>query len=104
MIVVTIWASGNSLIPSHYYLLNTLMKRCSIAFLFLSFAVTNLFGQVQGDSLAAALSKDRVLTFYEKAMEGTHHLYNGSEYFGYESLNDEHPYFITSERILAQEW
>ena len=37
------------------------------------------------------------MTYYERALEGIHHLYNGSEYVAYEPLEDEHPYFETDE-------
>ncbi len=39
---------------------------------------------------------------YEQAMEGTHHLYNGSEYVEYQPLDEEHPYFLTDEWIEGE--
>ena len=46
-------------------------------------------------------SKERVLALYEKVMEGTHHLYNGSEYMAYEPLDEEHPYYLSENWILS---
>lgn len=34
---------------------------------------------------------------YDRAMEGNLHVYNGSEYIPYRSLQDEHPFFLTDE-------
>lgn len=73
----------------------TRMKLC--LFSLLAFAFAELSGQINTDSLAIAQSKNRALSLYEKTMEGTHHLYNGSEYFDYESIGDEHPYFLTDD-------
>jgi hypothetical protein len=73
------------------------MKPFLIILLLLSTIFISVSAQEKVDSIAILRSKDRILTRYEKAMEGTHHLYNGSEYFEYEPIDDEHPYFLTEE-------
>lgn len=73
------------------------MKPCLIVLLAIFIALTKLPAQEKYDSISIQQSKDRITSRYEKVMEGTHHLYNGSEYFDYEPIDNEHPYFLTEE-------
>jgi hypothetical protein len=73
------------------------MKPFLISMLAIFIAFLELSAQEKYDSISTRQSKDRIISLYESAMEGTHHLYNGSEYFDYEPIGDEHPYFLTEE-------
>jgi hypothetical protein len=64
-------------------------------------AILPLSAQSNQDSITISRGKESAMRQYQLATEGTHHLYNGSEYIAYEPLNDEHPYFLTEEWILA---
>lgn len=58
--------------------------------------------QVIPDSIALQKGKDQARYLYERAIEGTHHLYNGSEYLAYQPFDEEHPYFLEGEWTLGQ--
>lgn len=68
-------------------------------FVFLLFLLPALRGaaQVIPDSIVIQKGKEQARHIYERALEGTQHLYNGSEYIAYQPLDEEHPYFLTDE-------
>ena len=70
-------------------------------FFFLSVFLTGN-AQVIPDSLALKKGKEQARYIYERAMEGIHHLYNGSEYIAYQPMSEEHPYFASDEWTLGQ--
>ena len=74
-----------------------IMRLCLLGSISLWLASIEVVGQYPGDSIAIIQSKENILTYYDKALEGVHHLYNGLEYIEYEPLDDEHPYFETGE-------
>ncbi len=73
------------------------MKLVTISLLAISCFIFEVLAQSNLDSINILVAKDKALTLYELALEGTHHLYNGSEYLVYEPLDEEHPYFLTEE-------
>ena len=71
-------------------------------FIFLLFLLAVLTGNAQvSPNVTVVKGKEHARHIYERVMEGSQHLYNGSEYVPYQPLNEEHPYFLTEEWITG---
>ena len=61
-----------------------------------------VFSQLLPDSIILQKAKANARFFYERTMEGSGHLYNGSEYKEYQPMSDEHPYFLMDDWVLGE--
>lgn len=64
---------------------------------FTLFAMGTSHGQLLPDSILHQQSLKHAEAFYNRAMEGNFHIYNGAQYTAYQSQKDEHPYFLSDE-------
>ncbi len=61
-----------------------------------------VFPQFLPDSVIIQKAKANARFFYDRTMEGSGHLYNGSEYKEYQPLVDEHPYYLMDDWALGE--
>lgn len=61
-----------------------------------------LVSQTNPDPELIKSAIDYTQSIYVRSMEGTHHIYNGSEYIEYQPLKDEHPYFLTEDWAVGE--
>jgi predicted GIY-YIG superfamily endonuclease len=72
----------------------------SLIFILLSAAVG--FSQATAvDSLFFQEGKQNIQKIYDRALAGSHLLYNGLDYLKYEPLLDEHPFFLSDEWAMG---
>jgi hypothetical protein len=71
------------------------------AFLVLSSTITSVC-QISADSVLLQKSIAQTQSIYGRAMEGSHYIYNGSEYIEYQPIDDEHPYYLTDDWVLGK--
>jgi hypothetical protein len=73
----------------------------TILYLFFILLPAQVFSQSKTDTSFLAVSIANAKKAYQEFIKGNAHLYNGTEHKIYQSLNDEHPYFISDDWALG---
>jgi hypothetical protein len=73
----------------------------AILYLFFTLVPAQVFSQSRVDTSLLAASVANAKKVYLDFIQGNAHLYNGSEYRTYQSLNEEHPYFISDDWAMG---
>ncbi|HEV8513728.1 MAG TPA: hypothetical protein VGQ59_10645 [Cyclobacteriaceae bacterium] len=69
--------------------------------LFFTLLPIGVFSQSKADTAFIAASIANAKKVYEGFIQGNAHLYNGTEHKAYQSLNEEHPYFIMDDWAIG---
>jgi hypothetical protein len=75
--------------------------KLSLLLFFFVLVSSQVFSQLLADTSFLAASVANVKNVYLKFIQGNAHLYNGSEHKTYQSVNDEHPYFISDDWVIG---
>jgi len=73
----------------------------AILYLFLILVPARVFSQSKADTAFVAASIANAKKVYQEFIQGNAHLYNGTEHRTYQSVNEEHPYFISDDWVVG---
>ena len=73
----------------------------TIPFFYFVLASTQVLSQSLTDTSFLAASVINTKNVYFRFIQGNAHLYNGSEHKAYQSVSDEHPYFISDDWAIG---